>query len=61
MMLYMGYGYGLLTKEFCQPYIQQKQLIILNEGKIYQNQMVLAWYPRAEPPDYFTALINAIN
>ena len=61
MMLSKGYGYGLLTMEFCQPYVEQHQLIILNEGKIYENHMALVWYPRADPPDYFAALIDAIN
>lgn len=61
MMLIAGYGYSLLTKEFSQPYIERKQLIILNEGKIYKNVMALAWYERPEPPGYFKAIIDAIS
>lgn len=56
-----GCGYGVLTKEFAQAYLQEKKLILLNAGKIYENKMVLAWYSRPNPPPYFSALIEAIN
>jgi DNA-binding transcriptional LysR family regulator len=61
MMLAAGYGYGVLTTEFSNHYIQKNQLIVLNAGKIYKTNMVLAWYDRPEPPRYFSALINAIE
>lgn len=61
MMLTQGLGYGVLTTEFSKPYIDNKQLIFLNSGKIFENNMALAWYARHEPPTYFTALINAIT
>jgi DNA-binding transcriptional LysR family regulator len=61
MMLVAGYGYGVLTLEFSQPYIEENQLIVLNSGKIYKTSMALAWYDRPEPPKYFSALINAIE
>jgi LysR family transcriptional regulator (chromosome initiation inhibitor) len=61
MMLEAGYGYGVLTTEFSNPYIQKNQLMVLNSGKIYKTNMVLAWYDRPEPPRYFSALINAIE
>ena len=56
-----GVGYTTLTKEFAQPYIQSKQLIILNKGKAYDVFPMLAWFDRAEPPAYFKAIIGAIN
>ena len=61
MMLIAGYGYTLLTKEFSAPYIKRKELMILNEGEIYENHITLAWYERPEPPDYFKAIIDAIS
>ncbi len=61
MMLMAGLGYGLLTTEFSKPYLDKGQLIMLNGGKMYENVMALAWYTRPEPPQYFSALINAIN
>jgi DNA-binding transcriptional LysR family regulator len=60
-MLVEGYGYGVLTEEFSQPYLEKHQLITLNAGKIYENTLVLAWYDRPEPPAYFSSLIKAIS
>jgi LysR family transcriptional regulator (chromosome initiation inhibitor) len=56
-----GVGYSVLTKEFAELYVQNKQLIVLNQSKIYNVQLVLAWYDRPEPPCYFSALIDAIH
>ena len=61
MMLVAGYGYGVLTKEFSKPYIANNELIVLNSGKLFNVEMPLAWYPRPEPPKYFSALIDAIE
>lgn len=61
LLLTQGLGYSVLTKEFVEPLVQQKQLIILNKEKIYQHTMVLAWYKRYALPAYFTALIEVIN
>lgn len=61
MMLVEGYGYGVLTEEFAKPYIEQKQLHILNAEKIFKTTLMLAWYPRPEPPTYFLAIIEAID
>lgn len=61
MMLIAGYGYGVLTEEFSKPYVKQKELFVLNKGEIFENKLVLAWYPRYEAPKYFTALIDAIR
>ncbi|KTD44693.1 LysR family transcriptional regulator [Legionella quateirensis] len=56
-----GFGYGVLTKEFADPYLKSGELHVLNENKIYANSVALAWYPRTEPPSYFTSLINSIQ
>jgi len=60
-MITMELGYGVLTKEFSQPYIHSGQLIVMNHGKIYENTIALAWYARHEPPHYFADLIKAIK
>ena len=59
-MVAAGCGYSVLTKEFAQHYVQQKQLIILNQGKTYQNKLLLAWYQRLEMPAYFQAILDSI-
>lgn len=61
MLLTAGLGYGVLSAEFSQTYLDNNQLIVLNSGKIYQHTMALAWYARPEPPPYFTALVNAMS
>lgn len=55
-----GFGYGVLTKEFAQPYLDKKELIVLNEGKVYPNKLYLAWFERPAPPAYFKAVIERI-
>lgn len=59
-MIAEGYGYGVLTQEFCKPYLDKKKLILLNEGKTFDNHLSLAWYARREPPKYLASLIKAI-
>lgn len=61
LMMTEGIGYSLLTKEFSKPYLENGSLILLNSGKVYENQIGLTWYKRPEPPPYFSALLNAIN
>ena len=61
MMLIQGFGYSTLTTEFAEPYVERDQLIILNQGKTYLNNLVLAWYQRSEPPRYFSKLIESIS
>lgn len=61
LLLAEGCGYGVLTKEFVQPYLDQKKLILLNSGKVYENNVVLAWYKRPQLKDYFSAIVNAIK
>lgn len=56
-----GVGYSTFAKEFVEPYVKEKKLVILNQSKTYDVIPVLAWFDRPEPPSYFTAIINAIN
>ncbi len=52
-------GYGVLPLEFAKPYINNRQLIMLNNGKAYPHALTLAWFPRHQQPSYFSALIKA--
>lgn len=54
-------GYTTLPNEIAKPYIEQKKLMFLNEGKSFEFQPVLTWYPRVEMPTYFAAIIDKIN
>lgn len=55
------FGYGVLSKEFAAPYIESGELFVINENKSYLNPISLAWYPRSEQPNYFSAIVHAIN
>ncbi len=61
LMLAEGCGYGVLTKEFAQPYLDNKKLILLNGGKIYENKMALTWYKRPQLINYFSDIVDAIK
>ncbi|MBI2784800.1 MAG: LysR family transcriptional regulator [Legionella longbeachae] len=56
-----GFGYGVLTAEFAEPYIKSDQLIVLNQKKTFAHSVALAWFPRPELPAYFAALIQSIR
>lgn len=56
-----GVGYTTLAKEFAMPYVENKQLFILNHGKTYNISPMLAWFDRPEPPKYFSAIIDSIH
>jgi DNA-binding transcriptional LysR family regulator len=54
-------GYGVLTKEFAEPYVNSGELYVLNQNKTLFNPISLAWYTRFEPPHYFSDIIDAIR
>ncbi len=56
-----GVGYSTLAKEFAKPYVDSKEIIILNKGQVLNINPVLAWFDRPEPPAYFSAILNAIS
>lgn len=56
-----GIGYTVLTQEFYQRFTEHKQLMLLNGGKAYHNDIRLCWYGRPEMPVYFQAIIQAIQ
>lgn len=60
-MLIAGCGYGVLTEEFSQSYLKSDALIALHQGKVFENELSLAWFKRPEMPSYFMAIIQALN
>ena len=61
LMVSAGVGYTTLAKEFAKQYVDEKKLMILNQGKTLDIAFVLAWFDRPEPPDYFSAVVKAID
>lgn len=55
------FGYGVLTREFAEPYIRSGELHVLNHQKSYINPIAMAWYSRSEQPQYFSAIIDAFQ
>ena len=56
-----GYGYGVLTKEFATPFLENGDLIALNSGKTFENPLSLVWYSRPKPPQYFLGILETIT
>lgn len=57
----LGAGYSVLSKEFAEPWIQQKKLISLCPKKHFDSSLALAWYPRKFIPDYLRAVISSLK
>ena len=60
-LVLLGVGFALLPLDLALPYIKQKKLIALNEGRAFKIPFALAWYPRPEMPAYFRELIQSIR
>jgi LysR family transcriptional regulator (chromosome initiation inhibitor) len=56
-----GVGYGTLLQEVAAPWLQNGELIQLNSGKVVENPIALAWYPRREMPKYFQKIIHTLK
>ena len=56
-----GLGYSVLTEECAQPFVKQGLLAKLGPEQFFEHKLALAWYPRAEKPDYFRAMIAAVK
>ncbi len=60
-MVSLGLGYTVLSDEFAKPYTKKNELTQLASEYFLDHKMALAWYPRSEKPDYFQAIIKAIQ
>jgi LysR family transcriptional regulator, chromosome initiation inhibitor len=56
-----GLAYSVLTKEIVDMSPKSKNLYILNDHAVLTYPLVLAWYQRPIMPEYFKAIINAIE
>jgi LysR family transcriptional regulator, chromosome initiation inhibitor len=56
-----GLGYGVFTQEFAERFLKRCDVILLNDGKVYEYPMALAWYSRPSSPAYWSALIDSIH
>ncbi|MDZ4661983.1 MAG: LysR family transcriptional regulator [Pseudomonadota bacterium] len=59
--LQQGVGFGLLSREIARPFLEDKTLIKLNQGRTMKDPLALAWYPRSEMPNYFSEIIQSIK
>jgi DNA-binding transcriptional LysR family regulator len=59
-MVVAGLGYSVLSEEFASPFVKAGQLTKLGGDQFFDHKIALAWYPRAEKPDYFAAIIKAL-
>jgi LysR family transcriptional regulator, chromosome initiation inhibitor len=56
-----GHGYSVLADDFAAPLIAEGALAALGGGVDLKIEYALAWYPRPEMPDYFSAVIREIR
>lgn len=54
-------GYSVLSEEYAIPFVKRGELIRLQTDYFYDFKIALAWYPRAEKPEYFQAIIKSLN
>lgn len=54
-------GFGTLTQEVAQPYLDRGELQTLHKGGVLEDPLALVWYPRPEMPAYFRAIVAAIR
>ncbi|MGZ3652804.1 MAG: hypothetical protein ACXWSC_16565, partial [Bdellovibrionota bacterium] len=59
--LALGVGFGILPRELAKPLLAANQLIILNGNRSLKVKMALAWYHRADMPDYFREIVRSIS
>jgi LysR family transcriptional regulator (chromosome initiation inhibitor) len=54
-------GYGVFTFEFAEKFLKRCNVTLLNEGKVLEYPMALAWYPRPSSPAYWSSLISQMH
>jgi LysR family transcriptional regulator (chromosome initiation inhibitor) len=61
LLIQNGIGYGVLTLEFAEKFLERCDLVLLNDRKTYDQPMAIAWYPRPEGPEYWRDLISSFR
>jgi LysR family transcriptional regulator (chromosome initiation inhibitor) len=60
-LLRAGVGFGILTNEIAKPFMDDKSLIALNQGRMMKDALALAWYPRPQMTTYFSDIISGVK
>ncbi len=60
-MAAQGLGYAVLPDIVADQFVKKNQLVQLAPKYFYDLKYSLAWFPRHEMPNYFKAIIEAIN
>lgn len=60
-LIIRGVGYGVLSEEFLALEGVKNQLFVLNEGRAYEHELVLAWFKSPYERAYFTAILDAVG
>lgn len=60
-LLLSGVAYCVLTKSVAQPLLTNGKIIMLNNGLTMNDEVALAWYPRAEMPNHFQDIVSEIK
>jgi LysR family transcriptional regulator (chromosome initiation inhibitor) len=56
-----GLGYGVLTRDFAERFLQRCKIVVLNQGKIYEQALALTWYARPSSEGCWPEIIRAIR
>lgn len=59
-MIEASRGYGVLTVEFAERFLQRCKISILN-NRVFERAQALAWYPRSASPKYWTRIVDVIR
>lgn len=57
----LGIGFGTLTETVAKPFIDAGQLVRLNRGQVYEDELALVWFERSKSMDYFLDLVKAVK
>jgi DNA-binding transcriptional LysR family regulator len=60
-MVVAGLGYSVISEEFARDYVKAGLIVKFGADQCYEHKIALAWYPRPEKPDYFAAIIKALQ
>lgn len=60
-MIASGLGYSVLSEEYASSHVKKGDIVKLLPDGFYDFKLALAWYPRPEKPEYFSAIIKSLS
>lgn len=60
-MITSGLGYSVLSEEYASSHVKKGDIVKLLPDGFYDFKLALAWYPRPEKPEYFSAIIRSLS